>query len=96
MLLLGETIGADEALACGFVTAVAEPGEIEAKAAELCKRLLNNAPVTMRVSKEGIRRVVNDSHPIGEDLIRECYGSRDFKIGVNAFLEKKRPAWTGS
>jgi enoyl-CoA hydratase/carnithine racemase len=96
MLLLGETIGADEALACGFVTAIATPGELEAKAAELCKRLLNNAPVTMRVSKEGIRRVVNDSHPLGEDLIRECYGSRDFKIGVNAFLEKKRPAWTGA
>jgi enoyl-CoA hydratase/carnithine racemase len=50
----------------------------------------------MRVSKEGIRRVASDSAPQGEDLIREAYGSRDFGIGVQAFLEKKRPAWTGT
>jgi enoyl-CoA hydratase/carnithine racemase len=96
MLLLGETIGAEEALACGFVTRMAAPEELDAAADELCARLASNAPVTMRVSKEGIRRVINDSHPLGEDLIRECYGSRDFKIGVRAFLDKKRPAWSGS
>jgi enoyl-CoA hydratase/carnithine racemase len=96
MLLLGETIGADEAFACGFVTALVRGEELDEKAAEMCTRLAQNAPVTMRVSKEGIRRVVNDSQPQGEDLIRECYGSRDFKIGVEAFLAKKRPAWTGS
>jgi enoyl-CoA hydratase/carnithine racemase len=96
MLLLGDTIGAEEALACGFVTAVVEAQDLDSRAEALCAQLAQNAPVTMRVSKEGIRRVVNDSQPQGEDLIRECYGSRDFKIGVNAFVEKKRPAWTGS
>jgi enoyl-CoA hydratase/carnithine racemase len=96
MLLLGDTIGAAEALACGFVTALVEPEQLDAKVDELCARLAQNAPVTMRASKEGIRRVVNDSQPQGEDLIRECYGSRDFKLGVQAFLEKKRPAWTGA
>ncbi|MFL6675010.1 MAG: enoyl-CoA hydratase/isomerase family protein [Massilia sp.] len=96
MLLLGETIGADEGLACGFVTAIAPADELAAQADALCARLAQNAPVTMRASKEGIRRVLNDSQPQGEDLIRECYGSRDFNIGVNAFLDKKRPAWTGS
>jgi enoyl-CoA hydratase/carnithine racemase len=96
MLLLGDTIGAVEALACGFVTALVEPEQLDAKVDELCARLAQNAPVTMRASKEGIRRVVNDSEPQGEDLIRECYGSRDFRIGVQAFLEKKRPAWTGA
>jgi enoyl-CoA hydratase/carnithine racemase len=96
MLLLGETIGADEALACGFVTALVRGEELDEKAAEMCARLTQNAPVTMRVSKEGIRRVLHEVQPQGEDLIRECYGSRDFKIGVAAFMEKKRPAWTGS
>jgi enoyl-CoA hydratase/carnithine racemase len=96
LLLLGETIGAEEALACGFVTRMAAAEELDAAADELCARLAQNAPVTMRVSKEGIRRVVNDSHPLGEDLIRECYGSSDFKIGVRAFLDKKRPAWSGA
>lgn len=96
MLLLGETIGAEEARACGFVTEIAEPGELEAKAQALCDRLMKNAPVTMRVSKEGIRRIVAEGLPDDEDLIRETYGSRDFKIGVEAFLEKTRPVWTGS
>jgi len=96
MLILGETIDADEAKACGFVTEIAAADELDARANALCERLLKNAPVTMRVSKEGIRRVVNEGLPQGDDLIRACYGSRDFKIGVEAFLEKKRPVWTGS
>jgi enoyl-CoA hydratase/carnithine racemase len=96
MLMLGETIGAQEALDCGFVTALVEARQLEARVDELCARLAQNAPVTMRVSKEGIRRVASDSAPQGEDLIREAYGSRDFGIGVQAFLEKKRPAWTGT
>ncbi len=96
MLLLGATIDAGEALACGFVTEIAEADELDAAAEALCTRLARNAPLTMRASKEGIRRVLVDSHPQGEDLIRACYGSRDFKIGVEAFLEKQRPAWTGT
>jgi enoyl-CoA hydratase/carnithine racemase len=96
MLILGETISAEEAKACGFVTEIAEPAELDAKAQAMCDRLLKNAPVTMRVSKEGIRRIAAEGLPHGEDLIRECYGSRDFKIGVDAFLGKTRPVWTGS
>jgi len=96
MLLLAETISAEEAKQCGFVTEIAEANELEAKADALCARLKQHAPVTMRVSKETIRRVVSEMAPQGDDLIRACYGSRDFKIGVEAFLDKKRPAWTGS
>jgi enoyl-CoA hydratase len=96
LLLLGETIGAEEAKACGFVTEIAEPAEIEARAQALCDRLMKNAPVTMRVSKEGIRRVVAEGLPDGEDLIREAYGSGDFRRGVEAFFAKTRPVWTGS
>lgn len=95
MLLLGATIGAEEALACGYVTEIAPPDEIDARAAALCARLAQNAPLTMRASKEGIRRVAGDSLPDGEDLIRACYGSRDFQVGVAAFLDKKKPVWTG-
>jgi enoyl-CoA hydratase/carnithine racemase len=96
MLLLAETIGAEEAKDCGFVTEIADAAELDAKAQALCARLAKNAPVTMRVSKEAIRRVIAEGLPQGDDLIRACYGSRDFKIGVDAFLEKKKPVWTGS
>jgi enoyl-CoA hydratase/carnithine racemase len=96
MLLLAETIGAGEAQACGFVTAIAEPDALEAEVARMCKRLAGHAPVTMRVSKEAIRRLTNAGLPDGEDLIRAAYGSTDFKAGVAAFLGKQRPEWTGT
>jgi enoyl-CoA hydratase/carnithine racemase len=96
MLLLAETIGAQEAQECGFVLEIAEAAELADKAAALCARLAKNAPVTMRASKEAIRRLVNHDLPDGDDLVRLCYGSRDFRIGVEAFMQKQRPAWTGS
>jgi enoyl-CoA hydratase len=96
MLLLAETISVEEALACGFVTEIAEVAEIDAKIAALCSRLASNAPITMRTSKEAMRRIALAGVERDEELIRACYGSRDFKIGVQAFLEKKRPVWTGS
>jgi enoyl-CoA hydratase len=96
MLLLAETIGAAEALSCGFLTEVVESDQLEKKVAEMCARLVKHAPVTMRASKEGIRRVTGEGLPDGEDLIRECYGSQDFRAGVEAFINKTKPAWTGS
>jgi enoyl-CoA hydratase len=96
MLVLADTVGAAEAQACGFVTEIAEAAEIDARTLALCTRLMKNAPVTMRASKEGIRRVLAEGLPDGEDLIRACYGSQDFRIGVQSFLDKKRPEWTGS
>ncbi|MFL6716350.1 MAG: enoyl-CoA hydratase/isomerase family protein [Burkholderiaceae bacterium] len=96
MLLLADTVGAQEALDCGFLTEIAEPAELEAKAAALCSRLLKNAPVTMRASKEAIRRIVAAGLPDGDDLVRMCYGSRDFKAGVEAFMNKSKPVWTGA
>lgn len=96
LMLLAESLGAQEALDCGFLTEIAHPEEIDARAAALCGRLAKHAPVTMRASKEAIRRIVAAGLPDGSDLIRMCYGSRDFRAGVEAFMEKKRPVWTGS
>ena len=96
LMLLAESLGAQEALDCGFLTEMAQPEEIDARAAALFGRLAKHAPVTMRASKEAIRRIVAAGLPDGSDLIRMCYGSRDFRAGVEAFMEKKRPVWTGS
>lgn len=96
ILLLADTIGAEEALSCGFLLEIAEAPELDGKARALCERLARNAPLTMAASKEAIRRVLIEGLPSGEDLVRSCYGSEDFKLGVAAFLDKKRPAWTGS
>jgi enoyl-CoA hydratase/carnithine racemase len=95
MLLLAENLSAEEALACGFLSEIVEPSDLDRRVAELSQRLTRHAPVTMRVSKEAIRRILHAGLPDGDDLVRACYGSDDFRIGVAAFVEKREPQWTG-
>ena len=96
MLMLAETLAADEALDCGFLLQVSEAGEIDAALAALCERLAALAPVTQSVTKEGLRRLVSQNQPADEDLIRRCYGSDDFHEGVTAFVGKRKPVWRGT
>ncbi len=95
LLLLADSISAEEALACGFVTQVVAPEAIEETVIALCQRLLSHAPISMRVAKESIRRVGSAGLPEGDDLIRLAYGSDDFKRGVSAFLSREQPRWRG-
>ena len=95
MLLLAENLAAEEALASGFLSEIVEPADLDRRVAELTTQLAQHAPVTMRVSKEAIRRIVQAGLPDGDDLVRTSYGSDDFRIGVTAFVEKRAPHWTG-
>jgi enoyl-CoA hydratase len=95
MLLMAENVPAEDALAAGFVMDVVEPRALEQRIAEICERLSGNAPVTLRVTKEAMRRLQNAGIPNGEDLVRACYGSDDFHEGVKAFVAKRPPQWRG-
>ena len=96
VLLLAENLSAEEALAGGFLSEIVAAADLDRRVAELSARLAHHAPLTMRVSKEAIRRILHAGLPDGDDLVRACYGSEDFRIGVKAFVEKREPAWTGS
>ena len=94
LLLLAETLTAEEAAAAGFVEVFAD-NEIDGRAREICRRLGESAPLTMRATREAMRRLTTDGLPSGDDLIRSVYGSADFKAGVAAFIAKRRPVWNG-
>ena len=95
MLLLAENLSAEEALTAGFLTEIVASGDLDRRVAELTERLATHAPITMRVTKEAIRRLMHAGIPDGDDLLRACYGSDDFRIGVKSFMEKRGLHWTG-
>jgi enoyl-CoA hydratase/carnithine racemase len=95
MLLFGDLLNAEEAREAGFLARLVPPEKIEAALREVTGILLANAPLTLAVSKEAIRRIQARSAPDGDDLIRRIYGSADFKAGVAAFVGKTKPGWRG-
>lgn len=95
MMLLAENVAAEDAAAAGFVMEIVAPDALDERTAAICAQLAGHAPVTMRVTKEAVRRLQHAALPDGDDLIRAAYGSDDFHEGVKAFVDKRPPQWTG-
>jgi enoyl-CoA hydratase/carnithine racemase len=88
IVFTARTIEPDEALAIGLATEVVEARAAEARVEELCELLASHAPVTLRATKEALRRIRAATTPDGSDLIREAYGSEGFRANVARFLSK--------
>jgi enoyl-CoA hydratase len=98
MLFTGRFLGAAEAHALGLVNRVEPADGIERTVEEYASQIAANAPLTIRATKEMIRRIMMQRRlRAGDDLdlITMCYTSADFREGVEAFLAKRKPAWTG-
>ncbi|MEY4495816.1 MAG: hypothetical protein RL744_880 [Pseudomonadota bacterium] len=95
MLLLAELVTAPELLQQGYLLATHPAEALEHEANQLAERLMKLAPITQKSSKQTLARIIKSNLPDCGDLIRECYGSEDFKNGVSAFLDGKPPVWTG-
>ena len=99
LILTGETIDAAQALAIGLVSAVVPAGELHTKAQDLARRVLRQGPLAARLAKVAMNasmRVDLDSGLLIETLAQAlCYQSDDKQEGMTAFLEKRKPHFTG-
>jgi len=88
-------IEADEALAIGLVSELVEDGAALARRAEeLVREVASLAPLTLQATKEAIYRL-RTKPAEGSDLVLMCYMSADFREGMEAFLNKRKPVWKG-
>jgi len=97
MIFTARLIDAQEALAIGLVNEVVDDVASALERAEaLARTVAGHAPLTLQACKQALRRL-RPTIPRGEgdDLILMCYMSQDFKEGMDAFLEKRAPNFTG-
>jgi enoyl-CoA hydratase/carnithine racemase len=101
LFLTGRNLLAHRALEIGLVSEVVADDEIETAALELAAEIAANAPLAMRGNKHAIEALV--ANPVlSEEQERElielresCFSSEDFREGIRAFAEKRKPRWQG-
>ena len=97
MLMTTRLVEADEALAIGLVNELLDsPDALMARAQAIAEQIATQAPLTMRAGKEVVRRMREKFGAVEDmDLVALCYGSADFREGLDAFLAKRTPKFTG-
>jgi enoyl-CoA hydratase/carnithine racemase len=101
LFLTGRNLDAGRAEQIGLVNEVVPDGSLEADSVELAALIAANAPLSMRGNKSAIdtlnqNPVLSDAQEARLIALREsCFESQDFREGIAAFAEKRKPVWRG-
>jgi len=98
IIFTARLIDAEEACKIGLLGEVLpDYASLQSRANELARTVASQAPLTLRVTKEALLRIKEKMIPEEDrDLLLKCYMSRDFREGMDAFLNKRPPKWTGT
>lgn len=97
LLLYGELVKADEALALGLVNRVVEREALEAEAMAWAEKLAAKSPIAVQIAKRGFYASEDMDYHRQFDLMNEAFArlctTGDAREGVRAFFEKRPPVW---
>jgi len=99
ILMTGERLDAREAERIGLVNKVVPVAELEATVAKLAATMAANAPLSLATNKLTVKTVLKD--PADRDMgalrtaMAACFDSADYREGRRAFMEKRKPVFTG-
>jgi enoyl-CoA hydratase/carnithine racemase len=95
IIFTARLIEAEEAVGLGVLNELVEDlSALERRTDELARLVASHAPLTLRATKQALLRMQPKVRE-DEDLIVMCYQSRDFREGMDAFLNKRQPQWAG-
>jgi enoyl-CoA hydratase len=95
MLLTARLSDAETARSIGLISEVtADHAGLLARAGDLARTVAGHAPLTIRATKEALRRL-RQGRRDDADLVAMCFTSADFREGLDAFLAKRKPEWKG-
>jgi enoyl-CoA hydratase len=97
LLFTARLMGAEEGYAAGLISEIVdEPKEVLSRARDLAALIIEHAPLTVWAAKEALLRIYQKLQSVDfSDVIEQCYGSKDFRLGVDSFIKKETPKWSG-
>ena len=100
MLLLGEAIDAADAAEAGLVNRAVPDDDLDREVAAWCAAIVSKSPLTLRIGKKAFYRQlempVEDAYRYAGEAMVENMLARDAGEGIDAFLEKRPPRWSGA